>query len=488
VAQTAVEGNVPERFGRYVLLDRIGMGGMAEVFRAVMPGAEGFARTFVVKRILGELSRSPRFVEMFVEEARICALLSHSAIVQVYDFGAVEGNYFLAMEYLRGRDLASVMRKLRRQGRACPPALAAFIAHQLADGLAYAHDLRDADGSPLNIIHRDVSPANIMCLRTGTVKLLDFGIAKALGAALGGPSQEGFRGKVAYVAPEHLRGEPIDRRLDLFSLGVVLWEMLTGRRLFKGVNDEETLKNVLTMPVPAPSSLQPDVPLALDAIVARALEREPARRYRSADEMAEDLENAVRDQKYQIKLLPQLLHELFGAEGTSSTHPAAHLPPELLAAAANDGTRSSSSEPAEGFRTGSPGAARTPPLAEMTLTPVPRRVLRRVTGIAVAGALTTVLLSLLVARGGGGRSQAMPIAAKPRPFAPVIVPTSPAPTPPVEVTAEPSPTSAATVEEAPAPTTARARRRAHPRREHDRIARGLSIDPFAEAAARKNNR
>ena len=124
-----------------MLLDRIGVGGMAEVFRAVMPGAEGFARTFVVKRILAELSQAPRFVEMFVEEARICALLSHPAIVQVYDFGAVDGNYFLAMEYLRGRDLASVMRKLRRLGRACPPALAAYIGHQLAEGLGYAHDL-----------------------------------------------------------------------------------------------------------------------------------------------------------------------------------------------------------------------------------------------------------------------------------------------------------------------------------------------------------
>ncbi len=485
MVEAAVEGNTPERFGRYVLLDRIGVGGMAEVFRAVMPGAEGFARTFVVKRILDDLSRLPRFVDMFVEEARICALLSHPAIVQVYDFGAVDGKYFLAMEYLRGRDLASVMRKLRRLGRACPPALAAFIAHQLADCLAYAHDLRDADGAPLNIIHRDVSPANIMCLRTGGVKLLDFGIAKALGAAMGGPSgQEGFRGKVAYVAPEHLRGEPIDRRLDLFSLGVVLWEMLTGRRLFKGANDDQTLANVLGMPIPAPSSVVPDVPPALDAIVARALERDPAQRYRTADEMAEDLEDAVRDLKYQIKRLPQLLQELFGAEGTSSTHPAAHLPPALLAAAARADVGQFSLEPADGFLT--PTATPPPPeqVSMLTLTPAPKRMVRKAVGIATAGALTAALLALLVVRGGGGRSQAMPIAVRPT-SAPVVAPLPRAPVIVPTVADAPVP-AAETADEAPDPAPAPAKRRVRPHREHDRIARGLSIDPFAEAAARKH--
>jgi serine/threonine protein kinase len=465
--EAATGASAPERFGRYVLLDRIGVGGMAEVFRAVMPGAEGFARTFVVKRILGELSRAPRFVEMFVEEARICALLSHQAIVQVYDFGAVAGNYFLAMEYLRGRDLASVMRKLRRLGRACPPALAAHIAHQLADGLAYAHDLRDADGAPLNIIHRDVSPANIMCLRTGGVKLLDFGIAKALGAALDGPSgKEGFRGKVAYVGPEIIRGEPIDRRLDLFSLGVVLWEMLAGRRLFKAATDEMTLSNVLSMPVPAPSSIQPNVPAALDVIVARALERDPAQRYATGEEMAEALEDALRALNHQTKQLPQLLHELFGAEGTSSTHPAAHLPPELLAAAASNDATGTASAPA------------------VEATPAPRRRWQRVAGVSAAGALTSILVALLVSRGGGGRSQAMPIAVTPAPgqaapqlIQPVVVPVAA----PVAV----APAEAARDETAAEETGVPVKRRPRIHRTHDaqeRIARGLSIDPFAEAA------
>jgi serine/threonine protein kinase len=462
-----VERNAPERFGRYVLLDRIGAGGMAEVFRAVMPGAEGFARTFVVKRILGELSRSARFVEMFIEEARICSLLSHPAIVQVYDFGAVDGNYFLAMEYLRGRDLASVMRKLRRLGRACPPALVAYVGHQLAEGLGYAHDLADAGGFPLNIIHRDVSPANIMCLRTGGVKLLDFGIAKAFGvAAASDGAPQGFCGKVAYAAPEQLRGEAIDRRLDLFSLGIVLWEMLTGRRLFKGPTDHDTLRNILSMPVPPPSSVRSDVSTALDAIVARALAREPSERYQSGQEMAEDLEEAERALKYQSKLLPTLVRELFGAEGTSSAHPALRLPPELLAAAMGEGTGSASALP-------SPG-----PTGTRTLTPAPIRTLRRVGGIAAAAGLTGVLLTLLLARGGGGSSHAMPIASAPAivlPRAPTIVPAAQAPEPELPA-ASPTPAT-----EAAAPP---AKRRAPLRRQHNRIARGLSIDPFAEAAAR----
>src|SRR5262245_32346450 len=171
----------PERFGRYVLLDRIGTGGMAEVFRAVMPGAEGFRQTFVVKRILAERSRASDFVEMFVQEARIGSMLSHPNIVQVFDFGNVGGDYFLAMEYLRGRDVQALMRRLRRENLLCPVPVAAFIAHEVAVCLGYAHDLLGPDRKRLNIVHRDVSPSNIMCLRTGGVKLLDFGIAKAAG-------------------------------------------------------------------------------------------------------------------------------------------------------------------------------------------------------------------------------------------------------------------------------------------------------------------
>src|SRR5262249_27204075 len=160
------EPKAPQRFGRYILLDRIGAGGMAEVFRAVIPGADGFRRAFVLKRILAERARASDFVEMFVQEARISALLHHPNIVQVFDFGHVDGSYYLARERLRGRDLAAIMRNLRERQRLCDPAMAAFIAHEVAEGLGYAHALKGPGEQPLNIVHRDVSPSNIMCLRT----------------------------------------------------------------------------------------------------------------------------------------------------------------------------------------------------------------------------------------------------------------------------------------------------------------------------------
>ena len=207
----------PERFGRYILLNRIGAGGMAEVFRAVMPGVEGFQRTFVVKRILAERAQSPYFVDMFVQEARINALLHHPNIVQVFDFGNVGGTYFLAMEYLRGRDASEILRRLRES--VSVPArsgVATFIAREVAGALAYAHTLAAPDGTALNIVHRDISPSNIICLRAGGVKLLDFGIAKALGEPEVEKTGHGvFKGKLSYIAPERIKDLPIDGRADL---------------------------------------------------------------------------------------------------------------------------------------------------------------------------------------------------------------------------------------------------------------------------------
>src|SRR5580704_1168154 len=305
----------PERFGRYVLLDRIGAGGMADVFRAVMPGVEGFQRTFVVKRILAERAKSPYFVEMFIQEARINAILHHPNIVQVFDFGNVGGTYFLAMEYVRGRDVSAILRRLREGERTCPVGVATFIAHEVAQALAYAHALAGPDGRRLDIVHRDVSPANIICQRAGGVKLLDFGIAKALGEPEVEKTGQGlFKGKLSYVAPERIKDLPLDGRSDLFSLGVVLWELLAGQKLFRGKSDFQTLKNVAEMVIPAPSSFRPDVPPELDRIVARVLARDPAGRYATGRELADDLDRLLETLRYQARALPDLLHELFGAE------------------------------------------------------------------------------------------------------------------------------------------------------------------------------
>jgi len=313
-----LEKSAGERFGRYILLESIGRGGMAEVFRAVAHGVEGFQRVFVIKRILQDKSQSKDFIDMFVNEARVSALLNHPNIVQSYDFGQIGSSYFISMEYLRGKDLLSVMRQLRAAKKQMDPAVAAFIAQQVALGLHYAHSLTGSGGKPLNIVHRDVSPSNIMLLRAGGVKLLDFGIAKV------GPKQkidpdpnEGdafIRGKLSYLSPEQIRGDSIDGRADVFSLGVCLWEMLTGRRLFFDKSDYNTMKNVMDRPVMPPSMQRSDLPTPLDYIAIRALERDNSRRYRNAKEMADELESYLVDAHFAAGAVPRLLDDLFGVD------------------------------------------------------------------------------------------------------------------------------------------------------------------------------
>ena len=305
-----------DHFGRFQLLERIGKGGMAEVFRAIAHGVQGFERTFVVKRIRPDRSDSPKFVQMFCEEARISALLHHPNIVQVYDFGHIDGAYFLVMEHLDGTDLSSVMRAVRARRGAVPPSVAVFIAREIARALHHAHVLQLPDGAPAGVVHRDVTPSNIMLLKTGGVKILDFGIAKA--AALAGrPATPGkaprLAGKLAYLSPEQVRGTPIDHRSDIFSLGVVLWEMVAGERLFAGASESDTLHNLLLQPVAEPSRRREGIPAVLDAIIARALERDPARRYETAEAFANDLDRFLVDAPTADQAIPQLLHELFVA-------------------------------------------------------------------------------------------------------------------------------------------------------------------------------
>jgi serine/threonine protein kinase len=478
----------PERFGRYILLDRIGAGGMAEVFRAVMPGVEGFQRTFVVKRILAERAQSPYFVEMFVQEARINALLHHPNIVQVFDFGNVGGTYFLAMEYVRGRDVSEILKRLRSRERTCPVGVAAFTAREVAGALAYAHTLAAADGTAFKIVHRDISPSNIICLRAGGVKLLDFGIAKALGDAEVEKTGHGlFKGKLSYLAPERIKDLPVDGRGDLFALGAVLWELLAGRKLFRGKSDFQTLKNVAEMEVPPPSSIRPDVPPELDRIVARALAREPAERYATAQAMADELDSVLEELRHQARALPDLLHELFGAELASRQIPTTTLTPEMLAACRADSSSAS----------GSAGAPDPTPLAVL---PAPERDEYSISIGAgapvrppsrwlswVAGSVgTATLLLLLVARGGGGRSQGATLPPPPVVFpgatllepklAPAlkIGPQGEAEAPPQNQAGEPAPGESSV-----------ARPGHHARWSgKGRIARGLSVDPFAEAASR----
>jgi serine/threonine-protein kinase len=284
---------------KYRLTQKIGSGGMAEVFRATGEGPEGFERAFVVKRILPRLSEAPEFVGMFVDEAKISARLLHPNIVQVFEFAYQDGGYYIVMEPVDGVDMAFLLRKLERRGAVAPAAFVAEVGRQACRGLGFAHGLSSPDGKPYGIVHRDVTPPNIMVAWNGAVKILDFGIARAVRELRTNQTDAGtVKGKMSYIAPELLQGQPADARSDLFSLGVVLHELLCGRRLFVGDNDLETLKLVSEMPVPRPSSRNPEVKAPLDEVILRALARDPAKRYQSADEMSQDLERLVLRKRY----------------------------------------------------------------------------------------------------------------------------------------------------------------------------------------------
>jgi serine/threonine protein kinase len=264
---------------------------MAEVFLAVASGPASVERPTVVKRIRPDLADSASFIRMFIDEAALSSQLNHPNIVHTYDFGSVDGSYFIAMEYVPGRDLRYVMSHRTRNAAIPFPVIAVEIARQSCLGLEYAHSLHSPDGAPLSIVHRDVTPANIMIGFDGTVKLLDFGVARSLDHSRRTHTQAGVvKGKVAYLSPEQVRGRPIDRRTDLFSLGIVLYELLTWKRLFARESDFETVKRIVEMVIPPPSSFNPAVKPGLDRIVLRALERDPERRYQSAAEMLDDLE------------------------------------------------------------------------------------------------------------------------------------------------------------------------------------------------------
>ena len=301
---------------KYRLTEKIGSGGMAEVFRAVGEGPEGFERPFVIKRIHPRLSEAPEFVRMFVDEAKISARLVHPNIVQVFDFAPEDGGYYIVMEPVDGFDMGWLLRRrLESRREVPPPAFVAEIGRQACRGLDFAHTLTGPDGKPLGIVHRDVTPPNIMVTWNGTVKIVDFGIARAVEALRRSVTDAGMvKGKMSYVAPELLDGKTADARSDVFSLGVVLHELLSGRQLFVGENDLDTLRLVREMQIPPPSVRNPGVKRALDTVVMRALERDPEKRYQSAGAMGDDLETVVLRDRYSTRALARKVRELADRE------------------------------------------------------------------------------------------------------------------------------------------------------------------------------
>ena len=293
--------------GRYVLKYPIGRGGMAEVWRASLKGVRDFNRAVVLKRLLPEVAADPEIVAMFTTEALLSARLSHHNIVQVIEFGEADGEPFIAMEYVEGLNLGLVLKQLRPLGE-IPIGLAVYVAREVCSALAYAHALKDEEGHPLRLVHRDISPSNIMVTVDGSVKILDFGIAKALNAATEETRSGVLKGKLGYLPPEVLEGSVADATADLFATGVVLHEMLAGRRLWKGRDDLHTMSLVRQGAVPVPSTVRAGVPPALDEICRRALAA-PRERYASADDMASDLSSLLHALDWDNRVLAAYLRE-----------------------------------------------------------------------------------------------------------------------------------------------------------------------------------
>ena len=285
-----------EAFGPYIVYEQLGEGGMARVHRAEMLGTAGFRKTVALKRMRTVTSENPDFVTSFIHEGQLIGRIKHPNIAQAYELGKIDRTYYIAMEFVPGPTLAQIMAQSRRCAGAIPLPVILEILIQLCDALEHAHDMQDESGKPLNLIHRDVSPMNVIVSRGGSAKLIDFGIAKVRGSCV--ETQAGIiKGKHAYVAPEYTLGTGLDRRVDLWGLGVVAHEMITGRRLFLGDTEGDTIRNVRVMTIPPPSRIAANISPELDDIVMTALQRDPELRWQNAGAMRAALTTEARRQR-----------------------------------------------------------------------------------------------------------------------------------------------------------------------------------------------
>jgi TonB family protein len=277
------------RFGQYVLLEKIATGGMAEVWKARMRGVEGFQKIVAIKKILPHLSDNQEFIEMFVDEAKLAAQLNHNNIVHIYDLGKIGNSFYIAMEYVDGHDLKTILKRAHDRDSPLGVEIALFVTSKVAAALDYAHRKRDYDEKEMSLVHRDVSPQNVLISQDGDIKLCDFGIAKA--ATKASHTQVGaLKGKIQYMSPEQAAGKPIDRRSDIFALGTLLFEMLTGRKLFTGDSEISILEQVREARGVPPSQFNDEVTAQIDRVVFKAHEKDPASRYQTAGDMARDID------------------------------------------------------------------------------------------------------------------------------------------------------------------------------------------------------
>lgn len=295
-----IESTATTSFGKYQLFASLGRGGMADVFLSVARGQMGFNKLAVIKRLKASLAEEMAFRNMFLDEARLAARLNHPNIVHTYEVGEQNGVYFIAMEYLEGQALNKLLRESVRRGETLAPEFSVRVIADALAGLGYAHELRDYDGLPLSIIHRDISPHNLFVTYDGHTKLVDFGIAKASSSS--SDTEVGvLKGKVAYMSPEQAMGQRVDPRSDLFAMGIVLWELLAQQRLMIGESAANTLHRLMNEPIPRVSSVLPTIDPVLDTLVARALEKEPSARWQSAAEMRDALESWLASRPHPVR-------------------------------------------------------------------------------------------------------------------------------------------------------------------------------------------
>jgi eukaryotic-like serine/threonine-protein kinase len=370
--------NLPITWGKYTLVKRMAKGGMAELFLAIQRSMAGFEKLVVIKRILPEMHEDKSFIEMLLSEARVAATLSHPNIVQTFDAGEVNGTPFIAMEHVNGEDIRGVVRQMKKVGKQeFPLGLALEIVMSVAAGLAYAHERVDLDGTKLHIVHRDISPQNVVLTFDGDVKIVDFGIAKS-DTKFGTHTKSGrLKGKIPYMSPEQARGEEVDGRSDIFSLGIMLFELTTGRRLFKGPSEYETLRLICEERYPLPTELRADYPIALENVVMKALAKDRKDRYATARDMQRDLEAYARAERIDTGsvALSEFMREVFADELANQA-----ADKDLIARVRQQSTPDDSGESQRQPALSTPAAART--VTEVRSISVQKRGRRRMLAAA----------------------------------------------------------------------------------------------------------
>ena len=416
-APAARPGAPPRLLGRYALFDEIASGGMATVHLGRLTGAVGFSRTVAIKRLHPQFAKDPEFVSMFLDEARLAGRIRHPNAVSTLDVLSLENELFLVMEYVHGESLAKLARVAASKGQPVPAGIAAAVLSNTLQGLHAAHEAKDEHGVPLGIVHRDVSPQNVLVGIDGTARVLDFGVAKAAGRLQ--TTREGqVKGKLAYMAPEQLSGGQVTRQTDVYAAGVVLWELLSGRRLFEGDNEAMLLMRVLEGRYPLLSQIRPDLPAGIDQVIAGALAKEPAQRFQTARDLGVAIERCLGMSS--PTLVSDWVEQVCGVEMARRTALVAAIESSSVAAIpampfARDAahTESPASQPHLGAPASNPGRPRDDLTSQVSSISVARSATRRLeapqrsqgamllaigAGVFAAAAITAVLALVVLPR------------------------------------------------------------------------------------------